>query len=105
MVDIALYFTYFLSLVATLGALIFPLKYTLQNITEAKGVFVALGAMFGVLLLGYLTASSSFTFPGIENYISQGSVKLVGGGLNALYILILIAVVSSIYFEVSRLFK
>jgi hypothetical protein len=41
----------------------------------------------------------------MENYISQDNVKLVGGGLNSLYILIAIAVVSSVYFEVTKFFK
>jgi hypothetical protein len=77
----------------------------LQNFSEAKGSFIALGAIVAVLLLGYLTASSDYSFKGMENYISQDNVKLVGGGLNSLYILIAIAVVSSVYFEVTKFFK
>lgn len=92
-------------LVAVAGAVIFPLKYTLQNISDAKGVFIALGAMIAVVLIGYLTASADFSFKGMENYISQDKVKLVGGGLNTLYILIVIAIISSVYFEVTKIFK
>lgn len=105
MVDFGLYITYFLMLVAVAGAVIFPLKYTLQNISEARGVFIGLGVMLAVLLLGYLTASSTYSFKGMENYISQDSVKLVGGGINSLYILIAVAVVSSIFFEIKNFFK
>jgi len=105
MVNFGLYLTYFLVLVAVAGSIIFPLKYTLQNIGDAKGVFIALGAMVAILLVGYFTASADYNFKGMENYIIQGNVKLVGGGLNSLYILIVIAIVSSVYFEVTKFFK
>jgi lysylphosphatidylglycerol synthetase-like protein (DUF2156 family) len=106
MIDFALYLSYFLIIVSALAALAFPLKYLLQHISEAKGTFIGIGVMALILVLGYVFASSDYTFNGIENYgATKNTVKLVGAGLNSFFILFGISVVSTIYFEVKKFLK
>jgi hypothetical protein len=106
MIDFGLYATYFLILVAIVAAAAFPLKYLFQNLNEAKGAFIGIGALLLIAVLGYVFASSDYTFKGMEAFnITTGTVKMVGGGLNTLYILIAIATVSTIYFESTKFFK
>jgi hypothetical protein len=106
MIDFGLYLTYFLLIVAALLALVFPLKYMLQHPGEAKSVFIGLGVLAAIVIVGYVTSSSDFYFKGIENFnITANGIKLVGAGLNTFYILLAITVLSVIYFEAIKLVK
>jgi ABC-type uncharacterized transport system permease subunit len=106
MIDFALYLSYFLILVAIVAALAFPLKYLFQHVSEAKETFIGVGIMMVIVAIGYLFASSEYSFKGMEAFnISKGTVKFVGGGLNTFFIMFGIAIGATIYFEVSKLFK
>lgn len=106
MIDIALYVTYFMILVALVAALAFPLKYLVQHVSEAKGTFIGIGVMALILILGYVFASADYSFKGMEAFnITKGTVKMVGGGLNSFYMMLAVAIVATIYFEVVKFIK
>jgi hypothetical protein len=106
MIDFALYLTYFLLLVAMVAALAFPLKYLVQHVSEAKGTFIGIGIMALILIIGYVFASADYTFKGMEAYnVTKTTVKLVGAGLNAFFILLAISIGTTLYFEVTKFLK
>jgi hypothetical protein len=106
MIDSGLYITYFLTLLALALSLFFPLKYLLQNINEAKGTFIGIAVLILIFLVGYFIAPADYTFKGMEVFaLSKSTVKFVGGGLNMFYIMLVISVITTIYFEVQKFFK
>lgn len=105
-IDFGLYLTYFLLLVTALLAIGFSLANMLQNMQAAKKALIGVALMAVVFIISYSLSPSEFYFKGIEQFnISASGIKMVGAGLNTLYMLVGIAVVATIYFEVLKLFK
>lgn len=100
MINFGLYLTYFLLGVAILAAVIFPIIYLVKHPATAKRSLIGVGIMVVILLLAYLISPAT-----PQGNVSAGTAKMVGGGLVALYILFIGAIVVAIYSEVSRLFK
>lgn len=93
---------YILLGIATVAAVVFPVFGLIKNPKGAKGAL--LGLLTLVLVVGVSYALSSDTNPSkIE--ISASAAKQVDTGLYAFYILGIIAVLSLVYSEVSKLFK
>lgn len=106
MVDAGLYIAYALFAVAALASVVFPLLYTARNIGDAKNSLIGVGALVVVLILAYVLSSGEFYFSGIEKFeMTESGIKLVSAGLNSFYLLALLAVLATIYSEVSSIFK
>lgn len=103
-VDLGLYATYVLVIVAALAAIILPLIKSLDNPASLGKSLLGVLAIFVVFLIGYLISSSEVE-PYVKYNISSTTSKLVGGSLIALYILGAIAFVSIIYTEISKALK
>jgi hypothetical protein len=105
LVDIGLYIAYLLIAVAALTAIIFPLMYVIKHPKEAKDVLIGFGAMVVIFLISYLIASDN-VLPKWANYgVGPTEAKFISAGLISFYILIVIAIVTAIYAEVSKIFK
>jgi tetrahydromethanopterin S-methyltransferase subunit G len=112
---------YILIIIATLSALIFPLARTVTNPKALKNAIIPVIAIVVVGLLSYFLSSDQLvTFPEStafyldyfdkatpENVNEFAGVlsKKVGAGINAMYILLLLSILSIIYSEVSKVFK
>lgn len=104
-IDIALYISYGLIIVAALGAIVLPLINSLGD----PGSLIKTGA--GVILLvviffiGYALASNEVT-PGYANFGVDATLsKWIGGAIITMYALIIIAIVSIAVTEISKLFR
>lgn len=106
MVDILLYLAYALVGVATLATVVFPLLYTVRNIGDAKKSLLGVGALVVVLVLVYVLSSGEFYFKGIEKFeMTESDIKMVSAGLNSFYVLLVLAIIATVYSEVSSVFK
>lgn len=106
MVDTGLYIAYALLGIAALASVVFPLIYTLRNVSDAKKSLAGVGALVLVILVTYFLSSGEFYFDGIEKYnMSASEIKVVSTGLNSFYVLLVIAIVASVVSEVSSIFK
>jgi hypothetical protein len=85
-----------LSIVVLLIAIAFVLYYTVKNLasqkgTELKKTFIGVGAFLAVMVISFIVADSEPLTVGGEEFSSTTS-KLVSTGLNAFYILALVAI-------------
>jgi len=105
LVDIGLYLAYLLIAVAALTALVFPLMYVARHPKEGKDILIGVGALLALFVVSYIIAGDTI-LPKYANYgVGSGESKLIGAGLISFYILIVAAIVTAIYAEISKLFK
>ncbi|MBP9151416.1 MAG: hypothetical protein KBF73_03955 [Flavobacteriales bacterium] len=93
---------YILLAIAAFGAIGFPILDMIKNPKGTKGALIGVGII--VLIFGISYALGSDENPS-KIKISGGTAKLVDTGLYSFYILSLIAIVVTIYSEVSKVFK
>ena len=103
MVGAALGLTYIALVVCAIAAIGFGVYLFASNIKNNKKGIISLGAFVAIILISYLTASSDI--PAIKQQVTEGTVKMVGGGIVAFYLLLIGAVGAIVYAEVSKLFK
>ncbi|MCF8256960.1 MAG: hypothetical protein K9J06_05375 [Flavobacteriales bacterium] len=94
--------TYILLAVAVVTAVGFPLIQLAKNPKGAKGALIGAGLL--VVVVGISYALSSPDNPSNINISPEGA-KQVDTGLYAFYMLAAVAVVVTVYAEVSKLFK
>jgi hypothetical protein len=85
-----------LSIVVLLIAIAFVLYYTVKNLASQKGselkkTFIGVGAFLAVIVISFIVADSEPLTVGGEEFSSTTS-RLVSTGLNAFYILALVAI-------------
>jgi len=105
MLDIGLYVLYALLFVAVAAAIIFPLVNSLK---DPKGLIrsaIGVGAIFVLFGIAYALSGSELTLSATAAGLTEGSVKLIGAGLIMFYIVLILAVLSLIYSELSKAFK
>ncbi len=105
LVDISLYIAYLLIIVAALSAIIFPLIYVIKHPKEAKDILIGFSVMLAIFLVSYLIASDN-VLPRWTNYgVGPTEAKFISAGLISFYILVVIAIVTALYAEISKIFK
>lgn len=104
-VNIILYLSYILVVVALLSALVLPLINALDNPQSLTKIGLGILIMGVLFLIGYALSGSEVT----ENYakfqVGPELSKFIGGLLTMSYILVLLSVVGITYSEISKLFK
>lgn len=85
-----------LSIVVLLIAVAFVLYYTIKNLASQKGselkkTFIGVGAFLAVIVVSFIVADSEPLSVGGEDFSSTTS-KMVSTGLNAFYILAIVAI-------------
>ena len=106
MVDTGLYIAYALFGIAALASIVFPLIYTLRNVSDAKKSLAGVGALVLIVIVTYFLSSGEFYFDGIEKFdMTASQIKVVSTGLNTFYVLLVLAIIASVVSEVSSVFK
>lgn len=105
LVDIGIYLTYFMVVVAIVGVMVFSLLNMIKQPKNNKKTLIYIGGLAIVLLLGFIFASSEI-LPEYKKYeITSSLAKNVGAGLNAFYFLSVCAVLAVLYTEFSKIFS
>ena len=106
-VNIFIIWSYILFGIAGASAILFPLVNLILNPKKAVRSLISVGILAVLALISYLIASDAIpNFTGAQKFdISATTSKMVGTGLWAMYILGLVAVLSILYTEVSKIFK
>ena len=102
-VEIGLKLTYVLLVIGVLAALVMPLVQAVMS--DPKSLIkslIGLGIIGVVYLIGYAMAGSEVTAHYTEFGIDSGISKMVGGLLNTMYLLMIVAIVGIIFTEVSK---
>lgn len=102
-IDIALYFTYFIFGISVLSVIVLPLYFMFKDVKKAKGSFIAFGFLVVLYLIGYILSDSDLylKFPEITASVS----KQIGGALIMLYIMIVLSLVSIVFYEIKNMLK
>jgi len=106
-VNLFIIWSYILFGIAGVSAILFPLVSLILNPKKAVRSLISVGVLGVLALISYLIASDSIPhFIGAQKFdISATTSKMVGTGLWAMYILGIVAVLSILYTEVSKIFK
>jgi NADH:ubiquinone oxidoreductase subunit 6 (subunit J) len=104
-VDIALYLSYAMVILAAAGAIILP---TINAAGDPKSLLrsgLGVVVILAVFLVGYLLSGNEVR-PIYEQFnVDSGDSKMIGGGLIASYLLIFAALAGIVYTELSTVFK
>ncbi|MGQ9846543.1 MAG: hypothetical protein ACUVQP_03445 [Bacteroidales bacterium] len=102
MIDVVLYLTYFLLLVAILLVLAFAGWFLVKNFKKSKTTIFAFIALVLLFVISYFISSGEV----YEKFqIGEGLSKLIGGSIITLYIMFFGAILTAIYSEISKMFK
>ena len=106
LVQIALYASYGLIVVAVIGALMMPIVITLiQNPKNLLKALASIGVLLAVFGLSYALSGNEVTAKYTEAGVTESSSQMVGGALTMIYLLLGIAIVGIVFTEISKLFK
>ncbi len=98
LINISLYLTYVLVLVAAVGFIGFEIVSLVKNFADSKTTLMGMAGLAVIFLLGYLLGAGDFTFKGIENFgLSEGGLKLIDAGLFTTYALAGLAFGAMVY--------
>ncbi len=100
-----LYAAYILVVLALLLAIVLPLISAVSNPRSLLGTVVGLVGIAIVFFIGYSLADNEVTTIYTKFGITESSSKLVGGALIAMYILVILALISIVVTEVTKIVK
>lgn len=104
-IDIMLYVSYLMFIVAAVGAIVLPIVKSLDN---PKSLVKPAGALVGMIVLFFLCyalAGDSLSTKLIASGATPGVSKFVGGGLITMYILFIVALIGIVYTEINKAIK
>ncbi|WP_109829250.1 hypothetical protein [Reichenbachiella versicolor] len=104
-IDVALYISYALTILAGIAAIAFPLFNSFGDPKSLTKSAAGLGALLVVFGIGWALAGAEVTESYIEFGVDAGLSKFIGGLLTMMYILTGIAIVGIVYTEVSKIIK
>ncbi len=107
LINIGMYITYILAVVAIAAMLFFSLMHIFADLKKQKTTLIGLGALVVIFIISYIIASGTDVPQELFDKVglSSGTSKLIGASLIPVYILGVLSVLAIIYSEVSRAFK
>ncbi len=99
-INLAMYVTYGLLVIAALTAIAFPIIQMFGNFRKAVPALIGVGVLVIIVLISY-ALSTAEVYPDAGPAVSQW----VGGGIRATMILIGIGVISALFTEVYKFFR
>ena len=101
-----LYAAYILIGIALVAAIVLPLIQSFSNPRALLGTLVGVVAIAILFFIGYTIAGNEVLPVYVKNNVtSEVTSKMVGGALITMYILILLALVSIVFTEISKIFN
>ncbi|SDJ77900.1 hypothetical protein SAMN05421823_10192 [Catalinimonas alkaloidigena] len=109
MTDIGLYIAYILIGLCIAAALILPLINSLSDPKSLLKVGAGVIALVAVFFIGYALSGTDLTRLATQvvsdQGLSEGTIKMVGGALITMYMLLALAVISIVFTEIVGIFK
>ena len=96
--------SYIMGIVAAAAAVIFAVLQMAKDFQKAKTSLIGVGVLVIIFILGYSLASDESIKAG-QQVIEGSTSRFSEAGLITFYVMIVLAVVSIIYSEVSKAFK
>ena len=103
LINIGIILTYLMIGFATIVAIGFGIKKLSSNKKNARKTIYTVGGLLTVFLISYLTASDEILTSYEKYNITASTAKQIGMGLTTFYLLILGAIGSILYTEVTKI--
>lgn len=103
--DIGLYVSYGLLIIAILAAIILPLINSLSNPKSLLKTGAGVIGIVVLFLICYLIADSGVNGKYMTLGVTEGTSKFVGGALLTMYVLFIVAIVGIIITELNKAIK
>ena len=104
-IDIALYISYGLIIVAALGAIVLPLINSLGDPGSLIKTGAGLIALVAVFFIAYAISGNEVT-PVYSTFgVNENLSKWIGGAIITMYALLILAILAIIITEVSKVFR
>ncbi|MGL1885969.1 MAG: hypothetical protein OCD76_05595 [Reichenbachiella sp.] len=104
-IDVALYISYALTILAGLAAIVFPIINSISDPKSMAKAGAGLGALVVVFLFSWAISGSEVTAICMEFDVDAGLSKFIGGLLTMMYVLTGLALVGIVYTEISKVIK
>lgn len=104
-IDIALYLAYALTLLAGLGAVVFPIINSVNDPASLKKGGMGVLGLIIVFGISYALSGAEVTEKYLEKGVDSGLSQFVGGILTMTYLAIFIAIIGIVYTEFSKIIK
>ncbi len=105
LINIGLVLAYVLLGLSALGVILFSIYQLIVNFKKAKGALIGIIALLAVFLIGYAMASTELYLDVAIPVTSETVSRIIGGGIHATFLFIGLAIIATIYTEVSKLFR
>lgn len=104
-IDIALFISYGLTILAAAAAIIFPIVNSISQPQTLIKSGIGLGAILVVFLLSWAISGNEVSKEYAEFGVQEGLSKFIGGLLIMMYALIALALGGIVYTEISKAVK
>jgi hypothetical protein len=104
-IDIGLYVSYGLLLIAAIAAIILPLINSFSNPKSLVKSGIGIAVIVILFVIGYIIADSGVTTKYTTLGVGEGESKFVGGALLTMYMLFIIAIVGIVITELNKAIK
>jgi hypothetical protein len=104
-IDIVLYVSYTLTLLAALAAIVFPIINSVDDPQSLKKAGMGVGGLLLIFLISWGISGSEVTTMYASKGVDEGLSKFVGGILTMMYLLIFVALGGIVYTEVQKVLK
>jgi hypothetical protein len=104
-IDIGLYVSYGLLLIAAIAAIILPLINSFSNPKSLVKSGIGIAVIVVLFVIGYIIADSGVTTKYTTLGVGEGESKFVGGALLTMYMLFIIAIIGIVITELNKAIK
>ena len=105
LINIGLILGYILLGLAAVTVILFSVFQLIVNFKKAKGALIGIVALLVVFFIGFSMATSEL-YLNVAIPVANATIsRIIGGAINATFLLIALAFLASIYTEVSKLFR
>ncbi len=105
LINIGLVVAYVLLGLSALGVILFSIYHLIANFAKAKGALIGIVALLVVFIIGYSLGTTELYLDVAIPVASETISKIIGGGIHATFIFIGLAILATVYTEVSKLFR
>ena len=105
LIDIGIYACYILLFVALIAAVVFPLLQITQNPAALVKSGIGVAGLVVLFIISYALSGSEVTAKYTTMGVGEGGSKLIGAGLIMFYIILIVAIFSMIFSEISKALK
>lgn len=104
-IDIGLYVSYGLLLIAAIAAVVLPLINSISHPKSLLKSGIGIVAIALLFIIGYIVSDSAVSAKYTTLGVGEGESKFVGGALITMYILFIIAIVGIVITELNKAIK